>query len=98
MAGIRCADKNDRLPYIVLFGQSSTTKRKIAFTRMGGDEVVRYDLMEIENSWEGLKREALIRLGWRKSSRSCFGIRRLGDQWAFTSSRLLEVPKLNKTK
>jgi len=28
--------------------------------------------------WEVVKKEALNRLGWRRSVRSCFGLRRLG--------------------
>ena len=36
------------------------------------------DLKAIRTSWEGVNREALDRLGWRRSVRSCVGLRRLG--------------------
>jgi len=35
------------------------------------------DVKEMGISWEGVKREALNRLGWRRSVRSCVGLRRL---------------------
>ena len=39
---------------------------------------VNKDLKEMGTSWEGVKRETLNRLGWRRSVRSCVGLRRLG--------------------
>ena len=45
--------------------------------RLGWEDVINKDLKEIGTSWEGVKREALNRLGWRKSVRSCAGLRRL---------------------
>ena len=33
---------------------------------------------EMRTSWEGVKSEALDRLDWRRSVRSCVGLRRLG--------------------
>ena len=36
------------------------------------------DLRGIATSWEGVKREVLNRLEWRRSVRSCFGLRWLG--------------------
>ena len=35
-------------------------------------------IKEIEISWQGVKREALIRLEWRKSVHSCVGLRQPG--------------------
>ena len=55
--------KDDRLPKIVLFGQPSGATRKAGRPCLG---------------WEGVKREALNKLGWRRSVRSCVGLRWLG--------------------
>ena len=46
-------------------------------SRMGWEDVARKDLKEMGTSLEGVKREALNRLGWKKSVRSCVGHRRL---------------------
>jgi len=43
-----------------------------------GSDVINKDLKEMGTSWEGVKREVLNRLGWRRSVRSCVGLRRLG--------------------
>jgi hypothetical protein len=42
------------------------------------EEVVRRDLKEIGTSWQGLKREALSRLGWRKGVHNIAGLKWLG--------------------
>jgi len=36
------------------------------------------DLMQVGTSWEDVKKGALNRLGWRRSLRSCVGLRRFG--------------------
>jgi len=41
-------------------------------------DVIKKDLNEMGTSWEGVKREALNRLGWRRSVRSCVGLRQFG--------------------
>ena len=69
--------KDDRLPKIVLFGQLSTAKRKAGRPRLEREDVTKKDFMEMGTSWDGVKREALNRLGWRRSVRSNDGLRRL---------------------
>ena len=71
--------KDDRLPKIVLFCQPSGAAWKAGRPCLGWEYVINKDLKEMETSWEGVKREALNRLGWRRSVRSCVGLRRLGD-------------------
>ena len=73
--------KDDRLPKIVLFGQPSGATRKAGCPCLGWEDVINNDLKEMRTSWEGVKRagRALNRLGWRRSVRSCVGLRRLGD-------------------
>jgi hypothetical protein len=70
--------KDDRLPKIVLFGQPSRAKRKAGRPRLGWEDVIKKDLKEMGTSWADVKREALNRLGWRRSVRSCVGLRGLG--------------------
>jgi hypothetical protein len=70
--------KDDRLPKIVLIGQPSRAKRKAGRPQLGWENVIKKDLKEIGTSWAGVKREALNRLEWRKSVRSCAGLWRLG--------------------
>ena len=70
--------KDDRLPKIVLFGQPSGATQKAGRPCLGWEDVINKDLKEIGTSWEGVKREALNRLGWRRSVRSCVGLRWLG--------------------
>ena len=70
--------KDEKLPKIVLFGQLSKTRGKAGRPRLGWKDVTKKDLKEMGTSWEGIKRDALNRLGWRRSVRSCIGIRRLG--------------------
>ena len=70
--------KDDRLPKIVLFGQPSGSTRKAGRPCLCLEDIINKDLKEMGTSWEGVKREALNRLGWRKSVRSCVGLRRLG--------------------
>jgi len=55
--------KDDRLPNIVLFSQPCRAKQKAGHPHLG---------------WEGIKREALNRLGSRRSVHSCVGIGWLG--------------------
>jgi len=70
--------KDGRLPMIVLFGQPSGATRKAGPPRLGWEDVINKDLKEMGTSWEGIKREALNRLGWRTRMRSCVDLRRLG--------------------
>jgi hypothetical protein len=69
--------KDDRMPKIVFFDQPSRAKRKAGRPRLGWEDVIKEDLKEIGTSWESVKREALNRLGWRRSVRICVGLRRL---------------------
>ena len=69
--------KDDRLPKIVLFGQPSGATQKAGRPCLGLGGCHR-DLKEMGTSWEGVKREALNRLGWRRSVRSCVGLRQFG--------------------
>ena len=69
--------KDERLQKIVLFGHPSGTKQKAGRPRLGWEDIINKDLKEMETSWEGVKREALNRLGWRRSVRNCV-LRRLG--------------------
>jgi len=39
-------------------------------------DVARKDLREMTASWEGVKREPLNRSSWKRSVRSCVGLRR----------------------
>ena len=55
--------KDDRLPKIVLFGQPSKAKRKADSRRLGWEDFIKKDLKEIGTTLEGVKREALNRLG-----------------------------------
>ena len=52
--------------------------RKSGRPCLGWEDVINKDLKEMGTSWEGVKREALDRLGWRRSVRSCDDLRRLG--------------------
>ena len=75
--------KDDRLPKIVLFGQPSGATRKACRPRLGWETFTNKDLKEIGTSWEGVKRDALNRLGWRKSVRSCVGLRWLASEVSY---------------
>ena len=55
--------KDDRYPKIVVFGQPSRAKWKAGRPRLGCEDVIKKDLKKIETTWEGVKREALNRLG-----------------------------------
>ena len=70
--------KDDRLPKTVLYGQPSRATRKAGRPCLGWNDVINKDLKEMGTSWEGVKREALNRLGCRSSVRTCVGLRRLG--------------------
>ena len=63
--------KDDRLPKIVLFGNPSGAKQKAGRPRLGWEYFIKKDLKEMGTFWEGVKREALSRLGWKRSLRSC---------------------------
>jgi hypothetical protein len=70
--------KDGRLPKIILFSQPSRAKWKAGRFHLGWEDVIKKDLKEMGTSWEGVKREALNRLGWRRSMHSFFGLRRPG--------------------
>ena len=71
--------KDDRLPKIVLSGQPSRDKRKASRPRLWWvDVIIFFFLKEMGNSWRG--REALNRLGWRRSVRNYVGLRQLGHE------------------
>ena len=70
--------KDDRLPKIVLFSQPSRAKRKAACPWLGWEDIINKYLKEIGTTWEVVKRDALNRLGWRRSVRSCIDLRQLG--------------------
>ena len=70
--------KDGRLPKIILFGQPSRAKWKAGRFHLGWEDVIKKDLKEMGTSWEGVKREALNRLGWRRRVHSFFGLRRPG--------------------
>ena len=55
--------KNDRLPKIVLIGQPFKPRRMTFRFGMEWKDAIRKDLREIETSYEGVKMEALNRLG-----------------------------------
>ena len=65
--------KDYRLLKIVLFGQPSGTTRKASRSRLLREDVTNKDPKEMVTSWEGVKREALNRLDWRRSVCSCVG-------------------------
>ena len=65
------------MPKIVLFGQPSGATWKAGRPCLGWDDVINKDFKEKGTSWEGVKRGALNRLGWRRSVCSCVGLRRL---------------------
>ena len=58
--------KDARLKKSVIFGQLSRTKRKAGRPHRLEDVERKY-LIEMGILWEGVKREALNRLGWRRS-------------------------------
>jgi len=70
--------KDVRFPKIVLFGQPSRAKQKAGHPRLGWEDLTKKDLKEMRSFWVGVKREALNKLGWRRSVRSCVGLRQLG--------------------
>jgi hypothetical protein len=70
--------KDDILPKIVLFSKASRAKLKEGRPRLGWEDVMKKDLKEMGTSWAGVKREALNRLGWRRSMRNSVGLRGLG--------------------
>jgi hypothetical protein len=67
--------RDDRLPKIVLFCRPSGAKWKAGRPRLGWEGVIKKDLKEMGTSWAGVKREALNRLGRRRSVRSCVDLR-----------------------
>ena len=67
--------KEGILPRIVLFNLLGLNGKQVVLVRGEGD--INKDLKEMGTSWECVKREALNRLGWRRSVRSCVGFRML---------------------
>ena len=43
---------------------------------MGREDVIKKDVKEMGTSWEGVERETLNRLGWRRRVRSYVGLSR----------------------
>ena len=74
MARTHSANKNDISPQIVHFGQPSRANRKACRPRLAWDDDVKKHLREMGTSWENVKNEALDRLGWMRSVRSCVGL------------------------
>ena len=70
--------KDDRLLKIVLFGQLSGATQKAGCPCLCWEDVINKDLNEMGTSWEGVKREALNRLGLGRSVHSCVGLRQIG--------------------
>ena len=70
--------KDDRLTKIILFTQSSRAKQKADRPQLWWEDLIKKDLRELGTSREHVKREALNILGWRRSVRSCVGLRRFG--------------------
>ena len=70
--------KDDRLPKILLFDQLSGATRKAGRPCLDWEDIIYEDLKEMGTSWDGVKREALNRLGWRRSVCSYLGLRQLG--------------------
>jgi hypothetical protein len=66
--------KGDRLPKIVLFGLPTRAKQKAGCPQLGWEDVIKKDLRKIGTSCEGVKRETLNRLGWRRNYRSGFDL------------------------
>ena len=65
--------KDDILPKITVFDQPSRAKRKAGCPQLGKEDVIKKDLKEMGKSRDGVKRDTLDRLGYRKivtSSRS----------------------------
>jgi hypothetical protein len=72
--------KEDRLLKIALFVLLFYASKKNGSLRLGWDDVVRKDLSKMGTSWEGVKREALNRLGGRRSVCRCISLRWLGAE------------------
>ena len=70
--------KDDRLQKIFVFGQPPRAKLKAGRPHLGWGDVIKKDLKKMGTSWKGVNREALNRLGWSRSMRSCVGLRRFG--------------------
>ena len=67
--------KDDGLPNTVLIDQLSRAKRKAGRPWLNLEGVIRKYLRQMGTSWEGVKREALKRLGCRRSVPSCVSLR-----------------------
>ena len=78
--------KDDRLPKIVLSANCLGLKPKAGRPRLRWEDVIKKDFKEMEISWEGLKREALNKLGWRRSVRSCLASGGWVLRWVVASS------------
>ena len=55
--------KDDRLLKNVLFGQLSRAQWKVDRPYLWWEDVIKKDLREMRTYWEGVKREALDRMG-----------------------------------
>ena len=62
---------DDILSKIFLFGLPSRAKQKAGCPWLGWGEVVMKDLRGMGTSWEGVNREALNKLVWKRSTCSC---------------------------
>jgi len=71
--------KDDRSLKIFLFDQPSRAIRKAGHPRLGWEDVIKKDFKEMGTSWEGVKKGALNRSGWRRSVHFCVGPRQLGS-------------------
>ena len=67
--------KDDVLPRTAIFGQPSGAKWKTSRRCLRWEVVIKKYLRKMRISGEGLKMQALNRLEWRKSVRSCIGLR-----------------------
>ena len=72
--------KDGRLPKIILSTNRLGLNGNQSSSFRAGKDVIKKDLKEMRTSWEGVKREALSRLGLRRSVRSCVDLRRLGAE------------------
>ena len=71
------------MPKILLFGQTSGATGKAGRPCLGWEDVINKDLNEMGTCLGDVKREALNRLGWSRSVRSCAGLRQLGAAMSY---------------
>ena len=70
--------KDNRFPKMVLLGRPAGAEWKAVRPRLGWEDVMNKDLKEIGTSLDGVRREVLNRLVWKRSVRSRVGLRRFG--------------------